>query len=378
MRLATAWLESDESGDWIMVLDNFDDQNMLQGQHSEPDILQQLPMRSRGKILATSRRKDVALSISGSENDVVHVDVFPPEEAIRCFKQLLPNDKAADSEIMSLSQELGFLPLAIRQAVAFISKESGSIEEYSRILASSEASKLVLLEKNFKDTMRADDVPNAFLHTWLVSFQQMLHQKDESAKMLCFMATLDRSKIQDHILKEVWKDPLAFRENIGLVLAFSFVGVVGSRQNAYTMHRIIQLSTRTWMIREGKKETFDRMALSSILKLFEHAATTFTWADCQSLLPHARLLLANKFDGSELAVEKTKLMELVEAYENPPLWQLSSQHNSEAYQRLTAMEDLIDLFPTLDSHTCFQDWLHGSQPLFVLHGGPGSGKTVAW
>lgn len=376
VKLATAWLESPKSGDWIMILDNCDNQNIVQGEGNEPSVLHQLPVPSRGKILATSRRKDVAFSISGSENALVHVEAFSPEEAVMCFKQLLPNDNAADNEILSLARDLDLLPLAIRQAVAYISIQSASIEEYSRLLASSETSKLVLLEQHFQDTTRADGVPNGVLRTWLVSFDQMLQQNEESAKILCFMATLDRSRIQDHILKEVWKDPLAFRANIGLVLAFSFIGVVGSRQNAYTMHRLIQLSTRTWMVRRGEKETFDRMALTSILKLFEHAVTTFTWADCQLLLPHARLLLSNNFDNSEVANKKIKLMELVEAFENPPLWQLSSQHNSETYRRLLAMEDLVDTSSTLDSDSRFQEWLHGSQLVLVLTGSTGSGKTV--
>lgn len=378
MKLATAWLESDKSGDWIMVLDNCDNQEMIHGQDNEPSILHQLPVPSRGKILATSRRKDLALSISGSENAVVHVEAFPPEEAVKCFRQLLPNDKASDDRILSLAQELGFLPLAIRQAAAYISSESASIEEYSSHLASSETSKMALLEKDFRDTMRADGVPNSVLRVWLVSFEQILRQNEEASKMLCFMATLDPSRIQDYILKEVWKDPLAFRANIGLVLAFSFVGVVGSRREAYTMHRLIHLSTQAWMKRRGEKADFSRMALSNILKLFEQATTTFTWADCQTLLPHARLLLATEFDDSELAVQKAKLRKLVENFENPPLWQLSSQQNSDAYRRLSTRDDLIDMFPTLASHTCFQDWLSGRQPLLVLNGGVGSGKTVAW
>lgn len=378
MRLATAWLEHDTSGDWVIVLDNVDNPSVLHRQGNDPSIMEQLPMRSKGKVLATSRRKDLALSLSGSENAIIHVDVFPPEEAVECFKQLLPNDNAADGEILSLAKDLGFLPLAIRQAAAYISNQSASIAEYSEYMASSEASKLLLLEQEFRDTMRADDVPNSVLRTWLVSFEQIRHQNEEAANMLCFMATLDRSGVQDLILKEVWKDPLAFRANIGLVLSFSFVGVVGSRKNAYTMHRLIQLSTRAWMKIRGEEDMFGGMALSTIVQLFTDAMAAFRWTDCKMLLPHARALIPTKFYDSKLSFKKGALFGLVKSFEEPPLWQLSSQYNFEVYERLSAMEDLVDISSTLVAHKAFQDWLHGTQPLLFLNGPPGSGKTVAW
>jgi hypothetical protein len=237
MRLATDWLEYNESGDWVLILDNVDNPAMLQRRDNDPSIMEQLPVPSKGKVLATSRRRDVALSMSGSETAIIQVDVFSPEEAVTCFRQLLPNDNAADDDILSLAKDLGFLPLAIRQAASYISNQSASITEYSNCLTSSESSTLLLLEQEFRDIMRTDDVPNSVLRTWLVSFEQIRNQNQDAANMLCFMATLDRSGVQDFILQFVWKDPLVFRANIGLVLSFSFVAAVGSHRDVYTMQR---------------------------------------------------------------------------------------------------------------------------------------------
>ncbi|KAJ4418483.1 hypothetical protein N0V82_005563 [Gnomoniopsis sp. IMI 355080] len=377
MKLAKAWLESDEIGDWVLILDNVDDPNMLQKRGSKPSTLQRLPVRSKGRILATSRRKDVALGISGDENTSIHVDAFSQDEAVKCFKQLLPNDMATDDQMLSLAQERECLPLAIRQAASYISQESASIEVYSYLLASSETSEMVLLEQDFRDTMRADDVPNSVFRTWLLSFEQLRRQNEEAAKLLCLMATLDRSGVADFILKEVWKDPITFQANIGLVLAFSFIGVVGPDRKSYNMHRLIQLSTRTWMIRRGEKEGFDRIALSTILRLFEDAISSYTWSNCRTLLPHARSLVTTIHNDSELVIDKEKLVKLVEEFENPPLWQLSSQYNREAYRSLLAEDSLIDISNHLLDTPEFRVWLNGSRPLLVMYGRPGSGKTVA-
>lgn len=375
IRLATAWLENDESGDWVLVLDNVDNPVMLQRHDNNAAIIEQLPVRSKGKVLATSRRKDLALSMAGSENAVIHIDVFTPEEAVECFKQLLPSDDTADNDVLSLAKDLDFLPLAIRQAAAYISNQSASIMEYSDALKSSETSTLRLLEQEFRDTMRADGVPNSVLHTWLVSFEQMRDQDEEAAKMLCFMATLDLSGVQDFILKNIWKDPLTFLKHIGFVLSFSFVGVIGSHRKTYSMHRLIQLSTRAWMKTRGNNEIYERMALLSILQLFTYAKASFRWTDCQTLLPHARSLISTNFDDSDLALKKCSLLGLVEEFETPPLWQLSSQHNSEVYERLSAMER-----PGGENFSVHK-WPDGTEtPVFYDNGAPGQyyGETEIW
>lgn len=87
------------------------------------EIERYLPKGNTGSIIITSR--DNNWKIIGN---VISVDVFTPEEAINFIRNRTLSDDLLGVEI--LSKRLGFLPLAIEQAVAYILNNSLSFLDY--------------------------------------------------------------------------------------------------------------------------------------------------------------------------------------------------------------------------------------------------------
>jgi len=93
---------------WLMVVDNADDMEQIQPL---------LPPQG-GDILITSRQ-------SHWKGEVITIDVLEEGEAIAFYKKL-SNREDDEESIKALVKELGYLPLAIAQAAAYV-EHSGSI-----------------------------------------------------------------------------------------------------------------------------------------------------------------------------------------------------------------------------------------------------------
>ena len=87
------------------------------------EIERYLPKGNAGSILITSRDNNWKMI-----GNVISVDVFTPQEAINFIRNRTSSDDLLGVEI--LSKRLGFLPLAIEQAVAYILNNSLSFLDY--------------------------------------------------------------------------------------------------------------------------------------------------------------------------------------------------------------------------------------------------------
>ncbi|WP_309117293.1 NB-ARC domain-containing protein [Saccharothrix sp.] len=102
------WLRS-SSSPWLVVLDDLDDPAELSGLWPE----------GSGRTLVTTRRRDAALL--RPDVRVVQVGVFTPEEATGYLVERLSVDpRHGRSELVELGAALGWQPLALAQAAAFL------------------------------------------------------------------------------------------------------------------------------------------------------------------------------------------------------------------------------------------------------------------
>ena len=135
-RLVHDWLRDGNNGQWLLILDNIDNPDLLsevgdagqQGQGTGKDderrqpITAYLPQSQNGSILVTSRSKDVALKLV-EEKDIVAVQPMAPVHALLLFeKKLGPLDQGDDTA--ELAAALEYMPLAIVQAAAYISQRA--------------------------------------------------------------------------------------------------------------------------------------------------------------------------------------------------------------------------------------------------------------
>lgn len=135
---------------WLVVLDDVQD----------PADIGDLwpPERPNGCTVVTTRRRDAALVLQGSS---VEVGVFTADEAIAFLEANLgPSDSAA-----LLASDLGYLPLALAHAVAYMRDLELTYDEYRVRLAD----RTRRLEELFGDLSIGSSHARAVASTWQVS-----------------------------------------------------------------------------------------------------------------------------------------------------------------------------------------------------------------
>ena len=120
-----AWLQRETGKTWLIVLDDVHDPAHLRGLW---------PDGPRGRTIATTRRTDDAFSESGRH--LIEVPVWNPEQARTYLAGRLEVKAGLPrlAEVDELAADLGYLPLALAQAAAFMIDRGESCAGYRRRL----------------------------------------------------------------------------------------------------------------------------------------------------------------------------------------------------------------------------------------------------
>jgi hypothetical protein len=119
-------LQDGKIGEWILVLDNVDDDELLRKSlttrieaqaSTQRHAATQPPLRyllesSNGSIIITSRNNAVALEIAGHKKNVIDVRPINTAEALVLMQKKLDSSTARE-DLVQLVEELEFMPLAI-------------------------------------------------------------------------------------------------------------------------------------------------------------------------------------------------------------------------------------------------------------------------
>ena len=125
---------------WLLVFDNAED----------PKALAAVMPQRGGHIIVTSRNKNWDRSVS--------VDVFSKEEALR-YLQKISGVSGQEEELKLLAEELGYLPLALTQAGAYIRRQQIDVATYR--VAYKEGQKNLLSQKE-------KGYPGSVATAWLI------------------------------------------------------------------------------------------------------------------------------------------------------------------------------------------------------------------
>ncbi|MFB7615280.1 tetratricopeptide repeat protein [Kitasatospora sp. NPDC056181] len=125
-----AWLEPAPQRPacrWLIVLDDVTDPADLHGLWP--------PTSPTGRTLATTRRKDAALT--GHHRRMIEVGLFIPAEALAYLTNALATHQRHEPEqqLAGLAEDLGHLPLALAQAAAYLVDADISCADYRALLA---------------------------------------------------------------------------------------------------------------------------------------------------------------------------------------------------------------------------------------------------
>jgi hypothetical protein len=128
LQAARRWLEEVDTGNWLLVFDNvFPDTVDFLRQH--------LPrVNGRGKILFTTRTREVAIAVTstaGQRNDVIEVPLLDVKEGVELFCGHFDAGKVDPSspKVEAIVKAVACLPLAISHAAAYMDRSRCSLDD---------------------------------------------------------------------------------------------------------------------------------------------------------------------------------------------------------------------------------------------------------
>lgn len=293
MRLVCDFLSEEHTGPWLMILDNADDRTLLSVDHARQEdstsslhlLSSYLPQGSHGSILITSRDRSVAEDLTGSASSIVHVVALDEVDSVRLLRERSGDIDSPDEDAVELVRCLDNHALAITVAAAFISNGMSrtSITKY-----------LKTYRKALKHQRLDTAVHQAVSMTWQLSFDAIRKRYPDSLKLLALMSLLHFDDIPDFLFTDYIPryeaDKSLFEQDIAPLLRFDLIILDGEK---FDMHRLVQHSTRSWLMAHHEMHQRVREAQFLVAQAFPDISAGFEhWEKCQALLPHAEATLS--------------------------------------------------------------------------------------
>lgn len=317
--LVKNWLSIEHNGRWIIILDSADDSEVLYGAndngHDKRSLAAYIPKTRNGSIVLTTRNRGLASKLTGGHKYIIDVDAMSETDALTLFKRkmgspLSPSDAGLAEDLV---KALECIPLAISQAAAYIQarRPRSSIAKYLVEFRKSEKESLRLLKYEANDIGRDEETSNTVLRTWAISFDHIRSQQRSAADLLSLMSFFDRQGIPEWVLKDstMRSNNLDGNESSGsetsddsdsdlesgfeediLILKNLCLIAMNEEGNEFEMHRLVQLSIKSWLKAFRLHETFMQQYITQMAVSFPRAKYE-NWAVCQGLFAHVQAAL---------------------------------------------------------------------------------------
>jgi tetratricopeptide (TPR) repeat protein len=262
-------------GEWLMIVDNADDPQVLMGHLdglSRPRrLIDYLPRSDQGSILFTTRNRKTAEDIT--QSNVFGLDDMNTAEAKQLLARRISNsalliDQTAIDELLQL---LTFLPLAIVQAVAFINRNDVSVSEYVSLFKHAGAD-AELFSEHFTDPSRYQEMESTIAKTWYISFDQIYKQDRLAADYLSFMACIDRVNIPQSLLP-IQGSAIQRVKAIGTLKGYAFITerqhgrLQSNEEKFFDIHRLVHMASVWWLKEHGEWAAWTERAFSRLWEL---------------------------------------------------------------------------------------------------------------
>jgi tetratricopeptide (TPR) repeat protein len=260
------WFNTHEK--WLLIFDNAQDPSDLYNpsNHSES----YLPQSSTGHVLITSRNPNWS-----SLAFPLNIQVFHPEEAIAFLQKRIGQSDI--NGIPDLAKELGYLPLALEQASAFIIETpSMTAQLYISIFRKKH---LQLWDKEKSPT----NYPDTVATTWNISIERILQENPDVLGLLFICVFYAAEDIPIFLVKQPVKDDITFGEITKYLKKYSLIEIASEK---ISIHRLLQLVIRDSLDADDKKLWLSR-AIILLNNIFDfNPDDPNTWAKSTMLLPH--------------------------------------------------------------------------------------------
>ncbi|KAJ6549317.1 hypothetical protein DFH09DRAFT_620363 [Mycena vulgaris] len=298
------WLSS-KPAEWLLFFDNADDLNI--------NLNQFFPRCTHRNILITSRNPRLRV-YAGSHSQVS--DMEEPDAVALLLKSCAQDVTTRNMEFATeIVKALYYLPLAIIQAGAFISK-SGALSSYLNLYAENQARLL-----SEQPDQSHDDYARTVYTTWQISFEQLskpaaiilqlcsfLHHKGISEEIFSrassydFQSSSPSKEELDDLLQflaqfsgqtGVWNS-LHFMDIMNEITAYSLADF-DPDEKLYSIHPLVHNWSRSTLTDEGQYRYWMVAIVGmSIAVIPDHSM----WSASLKLLPHVDSLLCGNMDIS--------------------------------------------------------------------------------
>lgn len=271
------WLQTNRG--WLLILDNVE---------KPRDILPSfLPSKHEGSVLITTRRRDI--------HTLAHSEVLPVFEEDEGILFLLhragriapeaPVTDATESDYhhtKELCALLGWLPLALDQAGAYITENGVSFARYLELYRQS--------QQKLLDRRGDADHPDSVFMTFWLSWDAIQQRNALAGTILQFCAFLAPDQIPESLVCQAiahveTTDPpetIVIDEALGLLYRYS---LIERADQTLSLHRLVQDVIREVLSEEERQQWMERAVLE-VDAIFPDGDYE-TWPQCEFLLPHA-------------------------------------------------------------------------------------------
>ncbi|KAJ4353222.1 uncharacterized protein N0V89_004949 [Didymosphaeria variabile] len=288
-QLVKAQLSDEGRGQWLVVVDNADDDSVLFG--GADRLIDWLPLSRKGSIVFTTRTRTAAIKLAES-NVVVLGELAEAEAREMLRKRLLPARQQQlqdEKTVTKFVDMLAFLALAIVQAVAFVNTNDVTLSDYISDYQSSEGDAIALLGQEFEDQGRYRDSKNPVATTWYISFKQIQKENKLAADHLSFMACIANTNIPASLLP-LGGSRVEQTKAVGTLKAYAFVTEsateTGKSEKVFDVHPLVHLAMREWLKKYGEWVVWAEKTLERLVEMVPlgDLVTREVWT---IYLPHA-------------------------------------------------------------------------------------------
>ena len=271
-----SWLAEREDKKWLIVLDDVADPSDLE--HLKP------PLSASGHTIVTTRRNDPSYYSRGWR--LLKVGLFTPDQAREYLRNRLSEHPDALAEADQLAEDLGYLPLALASASAYIryiADSEGTVDgpgtcaEYSAVLVDRRRR----LDEEFMPTRQIDDYGRTLAATWSISIEQVDRQFQSSIgrRVMVLLSQLDPNGIPFAILDtpEIHgylgsHSPDEIRTVLRALQSFSLIDFGDGDSDLVRIHTLVQRAVRE--TETGLEDATRALAdsMSSLWSAHEHEA----------------------------------------------------------------------------------------------------------
>ena len=193
-------------------------------------LISYLPKQQIGKrqhILITSR--------SQHWEKIISVNTFTQQESAYFISQKLPNE--SKQQVIKLAQQLGHLPLALSQAIAYIKSTAIDINNY--LIAYVETPKDILNAAVLLDLFETTYTSSIY-KTFCISLEKLKQKDNKAVDLLKYCAYLHPEKITRNLIKNIINSEHEINQSIAILRNYSLIEI-SEDKSFFNIHCLTQI-----------------------------------------------------------------------------------------------------------------------------------------